>query len=83
MRICHCVPLQFPSDPQSGIGSVRVGLGRSERDTALLLWTDVATASGYTEVNVSVDIPDGVQTWVKVRATNNGTQLFSSQDFLS
>ena len=48
-----------------------MALGRSELDTALLYWTDVGMA-GHQVVMVTVDIPDGVPTWVKVRATNNG-----------
>ncbi len=38
-------------------------------------WTDVEATSGYTEVILSAEIPDGVPTWVKVRATNNGELL--------
>ena len=46
-----------------------LSLGRTEHDTAILTWTGVGTAGNGM---VTVDIPDGVDTWIKLRATNNG-----------
>ena len=57
------------SDGQSGLHSVSLSLGRTEHDTAILAWTGVGTAGNGM---VTVDIPDGVDTWIKLRATNNG-----------
>ena len=47
-----------------------LSLGRTEHDTELLAWTGVGTAGNGI---VTVVIPDGVDTWVKLRATNNGS----------
>ena len=57
------------SDDQSGLQSVSLSLGRTEHDIAILGWTGVGTSGNGT---VMVDIPNGVDTWVKLRATNNG-----------
>lgn len=47
-----------------------LALGRTPRDTLILPWREV-DMGGYVEVDVV--IPDGVPTWVKLRARNNGT----------
>ena len=47
------------------------GLGLGPSDTSVLDWTSVtATSSG--PVTVSADVPDGVWTYVKLRATDRG-----------
>ena len=51
--------------------SVSLSLGRTELDTAILGWIVVSTGGNG---SVMVDIPDGVDTWVKLRATNNGEE---------
>ena len=51
-----------------------LSLGRTEHDTAILGWTGVGTSGNGM---VTVDIPDGVDTWVKLRATNNGEMTTS------
>ena len=54
-----------------------VALGRSELDTSIMEWVELGGGAGYedSEVGVQVEIPSGVATWVKVRATNNGECL--------
>ena len=59
-----------PSDPGSNISVVSLALGHTPRDTLILPWREV-DMGGYVEVDVV--IPDGVPTWVKLRARNNGT----------
>ena len=60
------------SDSGSGISDVSLGLGLGPSDTSVLDWTRVAaTSSG--PVTVSVDVPDGVWSYVKIRATDRGT----------
>ena len=48
-----------------------LSLGRTELDTAILGWTGVNPEGNG---SVTVDIPDGVDTWVKLRAINNGEE---------
>ena len=59
------------SDNGSGISDVSFGLGLSPSDTSVFDWTSVA-ASGSGPVTVSAAIPDGVWTYVKLRATDRG-----------
>lgn len=49
-----------------------VALGRSELDTSIMEWAELVGGAGNEEVAVQVEVPSGVDTWVKVRATNNG-----------
>ena len=73
-------PSPLPSsDPESGISVVSLALGRSQRDTALLPWTDISPPGGAPSasgggVRLTVIIPDGIPAWVKLRVTNNGEE---------
>lgn len=57
------------SDEGSGLHSVSLSLGQTRHDTLLLDWTGIGTTGNGM---VTVNIPDGVDAWVKLRATNNG-----------
>ena len=57
------------SDNGSGIAAVSLALGRSQYDTSLLPWTPIDSNGSAT---VAVYIPDGIETWIKLRARNNG-----------
>lgn len=57
------------SDNGSGIAAVSLALGRTQYDTAILTWLSI-DSDGTAAVNVY--IPDGVETWIKLRARNNG-----------
>ena len=57
------------SDPGSGIATISLALGRSQLDASLLSWTAIDNRGSGTIV---AEIPDGIPTWVKLRATNNG-----------
>ena len=48
------------------------GLGRSKRDTDMLSWVEVVHQSPMV---YNYTIPDGIPTWVKMRATNKGIKL--------
>ena len=56
-------------DNSSGIASVSLALGRTQFDTSLLPWIPIDTNG---TAAVTVHIPDGVETWIKLRARNNG-----------
>ena len=45
------------------------GLGLSTKDTYILDWT---TMEDHSRVHYEYCIPDGVPTWIRIRATNNG-----------
>ena len=51
-------------------------MGTTSDNTDLLPWTMVANSNGMnTTVNINVNIPDGIEGWVKIRAINNGKWL--------
>ena len=54
------------SDDGSGISDVAVALGYTTHDVNLLHWTSIDTGE------LDVYLPDGVNVYAKVRATNNG-----------
>ena len=56
-------------DNGSGIASVSLALGRTQFDTSLLPWIPINSNGSAA---VMVYIPDGVETWIKLRARNNG-----------
>ena len=59
-------------DEGSGVANVSLAIGRTPRDTSLLGWTNLQLGgSGL----VTVVIPDGVPSWVKLRAINNGKEV--------
>lgn len=57
------------SDNGSGIATVSLALGRTQYDTSLLSWIPIDSNG---TAAVMVYIPDGVETWIKLRARNNG-----------
>ena len=57
------------SDNGSGIAAVSLALGRTQYDTGILTWLPIDSNG---TAAVSVYIPDGVETWIKLRARNNG-----------
>ena len=57
------------SDDGSGISDVAIAMGYTLHDVNLLQWTSVST-SGTAVVDVF--LPNRINTYVKVRATNNG-----------
>lgn len=56
-------------DNGSGIASVSLALGRTQYDTSLLPWISIESNG---TASVTVYIPDGMETWIKLRAMNNG-----------
>ena len=52
--------------------SVSIALGRTREDTSVMGWREVSTNGEGREASLMVHIDDGVPTWVKVRATNQG-----------
>ncbi|XP_019624877.1 PREDICTED: uncharacterized protein LOC109470382 isoform X2 [Branchiostoma belcheri] len=56
------------SDPLSNIREVDIGLGKSARDVFIKDWH---RHDNLTHVTMYFRIPDGIPTWVKVRAINN------------
>ena len=57
------------SDNGSGIATVSLALGHTQYDTGLLSWIPIESNG---TAAVMVYIPDGVETWIKLRARNNG-----------
>ena len=57
------------SDDGSGISDVAIALGYTQHDVNLFQWTSVNTSG--TAV-VGVYLPNRINAYVKVRATNNG-----------
>ncbi|XP_066298079.1 uncharacterized protein [Branchiostoma lanceolatum] len=56
------------SDPLSNIREVDIGLGKSHRDVFIKDWH---RHDNLTHVVLYYRIPDGIPTWIKVRAINN------------
>ncbi|XP_019642103.1 PREDICTED: uncharacterized protein LOC109483513 [Branchiostoma belcheri] len=56
------------SDPLSNIREVDIGLGKSPRDVFIKDWH---RHDNRTHVTMYFRIPDGIPTWIKVRAINN------------
>ncbi|XP_078573994.1 uncharacterized protein LOC144860567 isoform X3 [Branchiostoma floridae x Branchiostoma japonicum] len=56
------------SDPLSNIREVDIGLGKSPRDVFIKDWH---RHDNLTHVTMFYRIPDGIPTWIKVRAINN------------
>ncbi|XP_078575736.1 uncharacterized protein LOC144861641 [Branchiostoma floridae x Branchiostoma japonicum] len=56
------------SDPLSNIREVDIGLGKSSRDVFIMDWY---RHDNQTHVTMFYRIPDGIPTWIKVRAINN------------
>ena len=63
----------FSSDPHSGIASVSVCLGRTRYDCSEMDWYQHVGNDPF--VNQAFKLSDGVRTWVRLRAINNGKSL--------
>ena len=64
------------SDMGSGVQEVDLAVGTTPDNTDLLPWTMVANSNTMnTTANINVNIPDGIEGWVKIRAINNGKWL--------
>ena len=58
------------SDSGSGVREISVAIGTTPDDSDLLPWTIITTSDGWS--SVSVDIPDGMDGWIKLQAIDNG-----------
>ena len=58
------------SDSGSGVREISVAIGTTPDDSDLLPWTVITTSDGWS--SVSVDIPDGMDGWIKLQAIDNG-----------
>ncbi|XP_070573951.1 uncharacterized protein [Ptychodera flava] len=56
------------SDDLSNIREIDFGLGRSSRDVYIMDWL---RESNITHIAVYFCVPDGIPTWIKIRAINN------------
>ena len=66
---CHI----YFRDPHSGIASVSICLGRTRYDCSEMDWSK---HEGNDPIIMQVfKLQDGVRTWVRLRATNNGRKL--------
>ena len=67
-----CIAFIMCSDSGSNIKEVSISLGTTSDNTEILPWTLISSDASTFIANVSVEVPDGVNGWVKLRAVNNG-----------